>query len=70
MGLEEIIEEFDLNKIESSTLQDRMISIRLPDDYKMKYEIIQARSKKKYAEHLRKLIMAAIDKVNLESKAG
>lgn len=70
MGLDEMIGEFDLNEIEEGALKERLISLRLPENYKVKYDVIQARSKKRFADHLRQVVMAAIDRVELDTKVG
>lgn len=67
MQSSQFIDDFDLETIEASTLKESMIAIKLPESYKIKYDMIQARSKKRYTEHLRRLVMAAIDRVDLES---
>jgi hypothetical protein len=40
----------------------RVISIPVPEEYKQKYEAIQAETGQKFIETVRALIMAAIDK--------
>ncbi len=35
---------FELKDVEKEVLNERMISIRVPEEYKLKYDIIQARS--------------------------
>lgn len=67
MGREELVKGFDLDQIDGPDINDRYITIRIPDDYKTKYDVIQARSKRRFADHLRQLVVAAIDRVNLES---
>lgn len=67
MGKNQSANEFDFNQIKEFDINDRLITIRVPDEYKTKYDIIQAMSRKRFADHLRQLIVAAIDRVDLES---
>lgn len=67
MGRDELKKGFDLDEIEKCELQERILSVRIPDEYKTKYDVIQARSKRRFADHIRQLVVAAIDRVDLES---
>lgn len=66
MSNEALIKEFNLDKVEEEVLKERMISIRLPESYKLKYDSIQSRSRRRYAEYIRALVMSAIDRVDVE----
>ncbi len=60
---------FELKDVEKEVLNERMISIRVPEEYKLKYDIIQARSKKRFAQFIRDRVIASIQEVDLDTGA-
>lgn len=67
MARDNMIKDFDLNAVEEEVLKERLISIRVPEEYKMKYDTIQSRSRRRFADYLRDLFIKAIDRVDLDN---
>lgn len=68
---EDFIENFELMPEESAPQSESdTISIWLSLDQKAKYDLIQARSKKKFGKFLKKIIEKTIDRVDLTKKAA
>lgn len=56
---------FVLEEINDQTLQEEVFTIRIPAIYKMKYAVIQARSRNRFAPYVREKIIEAIDSVEV-----
>lgn len=66
--IDSILEGFGpLVKGNEEPIKTLPITFWLPEEYKMKYELIQNKSKRKLGKLLQKVLMKSIDKIDLES---
>lgn len=69
--LDSIIEGFDLSNIPTPTRvhDGAPVTVWIPSEYKVKYDLVQDRSRKKFSRVLREVFMRAIDKVYVDESA-
>lgn len=67
----EFLETFNAPEIsEDVPTEWYTMSFYVPLQYKVKFDLIQAKSKKKFGKLLKELIIQSIDKVQIEADAG
>jgi hypothetical protein len=70
-SLDEIFESFSLESPSPRNVDDgTALTIWIPREYKLKFDMCQARSQKKFGKLLKKLVMTTIDRFPSEEKAG
>ena len=65
---EQIFAEFGpLTSEEKETVHTKGVTFWIPDEYKKKYEAIQAKSKRRFSKMLKEVIMKSIDRIEVEA---
>lgn len=68
--LDAINDDFDLSDINTEDPEPKQpITLWLPVEYKLKFDLIQQRSKKRFGKHLKEVLKRSIDKIDIEKGA-
>lgn len=63
------IEKFDLSKVKVvEPVKKLPVTFWLPDDYKLKFGLIQNQSKNEFGKHIQKMIMSLIDSIDNQNE--
>lgn len=67
-SIEEIFGDLDLSEYHDETrIEGKGVTFWLPMDYKIKYDMIQKCSKRKFSKKIKEIIMRSIDRVEIDS---
>jgi hypothetical protein len=66
---EKNMEKFDLSRHQREAVEKENLSLWIPKDRKEKYALIQGASNQEFSKYLQKIVIAAIDAVDLDQGA-
>lgn len=67
--IDQILDGFTVNDESASALvqENQYITIRVPESYKAKYELLQRRSGMKFGKLMKEILKKSIDKVSIDA---